>query len=609
MRAIIVIFLFSCFSLFSFSQKAPAKFGDIPLSELEMKVYDKDTSAAAVVLWEYGIFSSTGLKFSHLVRIKILKKEGTSWGNWVFPNTVKGYIKGNTYNLENGEVTKEALKNSSIMTENITGPFVNLRVAMPNVKVGSVVELEFTFDGIPFEWRFQKPIPVMYSELLIEYSTLFTFRKNFFGYEPLSLVENNRWIAKDMPSFKEEPYMNSSENYVTKLEFDYSNYQTTWEEVCKIISKQYFFTSNSFLNDVTTSIKSMNLTDEKKIEAAFDSVKIIKWNKIQRWSPTNSNLAITYKQKLGSAADINLILLQLLKKLDIKSYPVVLSTRQNGVLSPATASLVKLNHIIVYAEADGKTFLLDPTEEYMPYNLLPEKCLNWQGRIIKGEESFWIDLQATKKNKEMTIYNLQLTEDMNLEGKINNIRYDYAASDFRKQYFSFNGKDEFLNDFLKNKTGLEILESEFTNLENIKIPMEDKYSVVISNKIDQIGDEFYLYPLLYEQITENPFLTEDRKYPVDFAYKQEKTVIVNITIPDNFEIIELPESVKMKMPGNEGYYYYQVSINNSQLTINYKFAFDQVIILPEQYPDLKEFYNQIITKHSQPVILKKKNEL
>ena len=38
------------------AQDAPVKFGKVDRAALEMKVYDKDTSAAAVILCDYGYF-------------------------------------------------------------------------------------------------------------------------------------------------------------------------------------------------------------------------------------------------------------------------------------------------------------------------------------------------------------------------------------------------------------------------------------------------------------------------------------------------------------------------------------------------------------------------
>ena len=40
----------------SMAQKAPVEFGKIEKADLEMRVYDKDTSAVAVILCDYGFF-------------------------------------------------------------------------------------------------------------------------------------------------------------------------------------------------------------------------------------------------------------------------------------------------------------------------------------------------------------------------------------------------------------------------------------------------------------------------------------------------------------------------------------------------------------------------
>ena len=135
--------------------------------------------------------------------------------------------------------------------------------------------------------------------------------------------------------------------------------------------------------------------------------------------------------------------------------------------------------------------------------------------------------------------------------------------------------------------------------------VRDSYKVTVENKIENIGDEIYFYPLLYEQMTENDFQAEKRKYPVDFAYPREKSVIVNYQLPGGYAVAEVPETIKMNLPANGGYFLYQVSNLNNQVSVVYKFALNKTMFLPEQYPALREFYNQIIKKHAEPVLLKK----
>ncbi|NJK85655.1 MAG: hypothetical protein HC906_06500 [Bacteroidales bacterium] len=167
-----------------FSQKAPIKFGKVSMEDMQMTAYPDDTSAAAVILCDYGYFNSNTFETTRLIRIKILKKEGLGWADKVFPTASKSAIRGITYNLENGEIVEEKLKNSSIYEERVYEDYYRMRVAMPNVKVGSIFDIEFTFFLIPVEWRFQDVIPVRWSELYLESSQYIRFQKTCLDINP-----------------------------------------------------------------------------------------------------------------------------------------------------------------------------------------------------------------------------------------------------------------------------------------------------------------------------------------------------------------------------------------------------------------------------------------
>jgi hypothetical protein len=51
-----------------------------------------------------------------------------------------------------------------------------------------------------------------WSELNIEPNTYFMFRKNFTGYTSLSESSDSKWVAKDVPALKTEPFKNNYEN-------------------------------------------------------------------------------------------------------------------------------------------------------------------------------------------------------------------------------------------------------------------------------------------------------------------------------------------------------------------------------------------------------------
>jgi hypothetical protein len=600
-------------------QKPPIKFGEVDISDLEMTSYIKDTSAAAVILCNYGYFSSTLMEFTHLMRIKILKKEGYVWANRSFPTKSKYNIKGMTINLENGKTIKEKLKSESIFINKITENSYETRIAMPNVKVGSVIDIEFTFPSIPFEWRFQETIPVRYSELIIENSPNLRFRSNFFGYEPLLVSTPTRWVARDMPSFKEEPFINSVENYITKREFDILDFRygtnyiaiaTSWTDINTYLygdhNFKFFYPSSAMLNDIAKRIKESNRSMEGKLKDAFEAVKIVKWNESERLYTSNQTLNFILKMKIGNSADINSLLLELLKKLNIEAYSVAISTRKNGLISQFSPSMNKLNYLIVLAKLDGKTYLLDASEEYIPYNLLPLRCLNFKGRIIDASLNDWIELKTEKKDIELVQYNLNLTDEMNLKGTLSSVRSDYSAFEFRKKYKKFNSKEEFLDDFRNDKPGLIINSSEIENVDSIYLPINEKYNILVNNQVVSMGDELNVSPLFYHQFKENPFKQEVRKYPVDFGYASEKTIISNIVIPESYSVKEIPASFIRKLGDDAASFQYEAVQSGNNVKITSKLMVNKPIFFITEYSGLRDLYNQMIKKHSEPLILKKK---
>ncbi|MEP5613367.1 MAG: DUF3857 domain-containing protein, partial [Cyclobacteriaceae bacterium] len=270
----IPILLFFCLlTSLSFAQKV--KFGKPSISELEMTVYDKDSSAVAVVLYDKGEFREETFKFYRHQRIKILKKGGTSYGNITLNVPGKSFFKAKVFNLENGKIVEERLGSSSIHEEEqFRGDYV-YKLFLPNVKVGSVIDIEYTLFGLPYEWLFQDLIPVVHSELILHkahsiYSeSAVSFKITQKGFEPLEIVADQHWVARDMPAFVIEPHLSHFSNYITKFEFQVTyvqvvgyylrEYSTSWEIVGKrLLENDYFgaaLRTSAFLNEKAKELK------------------------------------------------------------------------------------------------------------------------------------------------------------------------------------------------------------------------------------------------------------------------------------------------------------------------------------------------------------------
>ena len=603
-----------------YAQKAPMKYGKIDQSDLEMKVYAKDSSASAVILCNYGYFDSNQLQFVHQMRIKILKEEGKDQGNFGVPASEKTTVKGQTVNLENGVPVITKLNKEGIFIERITKNLYRARVAMPNVKVGSVLDIEFYYSGLPSYWSFQKDIPVRWSELILEESSYFSYRKNSLGYFPLSEATNDRWVARDVPAFKSEPYINNFENYLTRFNIEissihipgylYKDYATDWEAVAKTLRDDEDFggqltTLRFYLNGLAKEIKNSATTPEERLIKAYEAIKKIKWNNEESIYTSKLGLSNAFVKKIGNEADINLNLVLLLRKLDIDANPMVLSTRQNGQLSPYAVSLDRLNYVAVHVTIGDKTYLLDATEDNLPLGILPERTINGRGLVIKKENIEWVELTPQKKDKSVTILNLKLTPDGTMKGDLDKSTIDYAALNQRIHYKSFNSEDEYLKSMESKYIGLSIDNYKISNMDSLEKPLTEHFSVSIKNKATKANNQLFINPLLFDKYTENPFKADQRVYPVDFTTAKDETHIFSLELPDGYSIDQLPKNIKMTLPENTANFQMVSSVLGNKVQVLFKLNINKPVFYQPEYQNLKLFFDELVKKQSEMLIIKK----
>ena len=113
-KIIVVVFCF--FSIVAVAQKKRStSLGNITKEELKMTVYDKDSTASAVVLYEHANYyidasNEYRLTTDHYYRIKILKKEAFDLAtiNVLLSGKENVHnIKGKTYNLSSSDRINE----------------------------------------------------------------------------------------------------------------------------------------------------------------------------------------------------------------------------------------------------------------------------------------------------------------------------------------------------------------------------------------------------------------------------------------------------------------------------------------------------------------------
>jgi hypothetical protein len=665
-----------CLCALVYAQKAPIKFGDIPIEDLKMKFYPQDSSVAAMVLGDYGeskfqYREDKGfvLIFERIRRIKIFRKDGYEFADFVIPlyhtgSTTEslGTMKAVTYNLENGKEVETKMKDSNIFREKYDANINLVKITFPNVKEGSIVEVSYSVTSAFLfnlqDWEFQSSIPTRWSEYRTKIPEYFSYQRYMQGYVSLAINDESagqdaitftefertsgslsarqnssgsvssqtvnyttrayRWVAKDVPAFREEPNMTNTKDYVSKINFELAStqmpgrapkmYMNSWEDLNnEFVSNEKFglaVKSAGFLNKIAEE-QTVGITDPKeKIAKLYHFVKDnIEWDGTYR-KYVDENLKKAFDDHKGSSAEVNLMLVSLLQKADFKANPVLISTRNHGFIRKQYPLSSQFNYVLCVVTLDGKALLLDATDRTLPMSILPERCLNGEGYMIADQGSGWINVIPNFKSRSVSNFALTIDDGGAMTGTLSISREGYEAQKMRKLYSS-KGQESYVNE-LASSHQWELANSKFDNTTKLSEAVKESHDVKIAEHIQSAGDILYLNPMVSNKIAENPFKAETRVYPVDFGSPFEQMTMGKFVIPAGYEIAELPAPKMFLLPEGGGKYAYNMVKVGDAVQFSSQLVINKPLFAQTEYPTIREFYNQVVAKQAEQIVIKKK---
>ncbi len=670
-KSLLTLFAFLSF-LNIYAQKY--ELGKVTVAELQEKECPNDPTAAAAILFSKGevkfVFNKNegefGIVNSVKIKIKIYKKEGYSWAN----KAVRYYLGNNitesvtfdeavTYNLVDGKIEKTKLKSDGVFDEKVNRYFNRKKIAMPNVKEGSVIEYEYILHtnsiGSMRDWDFQSSIPVNYSEYTTYVPEYYVYNTNTKGYifpkiavlklpKSIKFSEMQRndgagmmvgqsstyvqseinyeetkttYVAENLPAMKEEGFVNNIDNYTASVVQElqlikYPNrplktYSTDWKSVAKRIYDYDDFggelnKTSYFEGDINTLIKGLSTNDEK-IASIFEYVKsTVKWNNLYSYS-CDDGVKKAYKEKSGNVAEINLMLTAMLRFAGVEANPVLVSTRDNGIaLFPSRTAF---DYVIAAVETPEGKILLDATEKYSLPNVLPLRDLNWIGRLIRKDgTSDEVDLMPKTLSKEVSNLSILLKNDGSAIGKIRRQYTDHEALEFRQKNI-VTTKDIYLEELENKNNAIEI--SNYTRENDLDLlkPIVESFEFKDHKDVEIINGKIYMSPLLFLAPKENPFKQEVREYPVDFGYPFQNKSNIIIEIPDGYVVESMPVAMNIAIPENKGSFKYVIANTGNKIQVIITKEINTPIASVDFYAALKAFYQQMIDKQIEKIVLKK----
>ncbi len=645
------------------------KFRKISKEALEETSYSRDAEAHGAYLYRnikihYDYSSIQGFRQIKEVheRIKIYDKDGLGHATQkiVYFNSSKGQdkisgLKGYTYNLVDGKIEDSKLKSDGIFDEEINKYWSQRKFTFPDVKAGSIIEFKYSIaspyttyiDELPMQFF----IPVKEQHIKMVVPEYYGFKPIVKGYLPLRpSISSGRgsieWVNKqraegfgggttkfknqkvefqttvtkydmtDVPALKPEPYVNNMRNYLSsvKYEIQYTKYPNSpiksytkdWEKVAKeIYSSESFggqLKKTAYYEDDLNALLSNVSKPDERMAKVFSFVKSkVKWNGNNGYS-SRQGVRKAYKEGVGNVGDINLMMVSMLSHANLKAYPVLVSTRDHGI--PLFPTIEGFNYVIAAVKMGGQIFLLDATSPNSVPNVLPNRALNWMGRLItKDGNSTPVNLMPQKRSLDAAMFSIAIDKDGSIEGKCRQQLSDHNALVFRDKYAK-KTEEEFIEDIEKDND-IEISDFQLKSAGSIYKPVLESFSFSAEDQFDVIDGSLYIAPMFHMAYDENPFKLDHREYPVDFGYPQTDKRIINIEIPEGYDVQSMPESVSFSMPEKLGSFKYNIMKNGNMISLSSVLDINTSIVSPDRYSILKEFFRQIVEKQSEKVVLKK----
>ena len=615
-----------------------------------------DSTAEAVVLYDQGdVFFNENdgdiwMHFTHHVRIRINRKSAYKRATIQLPlyrNTLgkQEYVsdfEGASYNLDNGNLTVDQLGKTGHFTEKVSDTYFLEKYALPNVHEGTIIEYRyvvhtpFSVMHSPRTWQFQQDVPVNWSEYRITIPDYFYYKILRTGYLDLTVNERTsttvdlfpgqngapasayRFAMKDIPAFRDEPYITTDDDYMAKLEFELASYRmrnlqkhdlsVSWLDLERTLLNDSRFGGQikrtGFLRETAQTLLAQKPDTLGRVTAAYEFVrKAVKWNKEARLF-ASEDIKKTFENKKGNAADINLMLVALLREMDFNANPVILSTRSHGRISEEHPLIRKFNYVVAQVSVGGKDLLLDATDPYLTPGMLPTYCLNGTGRLIQANHSRFVSLIPSEREADVTSAMLTISDDGEISGTMKQSRGGYSAWQARQQ-FATDGKTKYLEKMQKKRTMWQIEKADFSGAEWQNSSFDEIYTLTIPEACGRAGNRLYLRPTITEGIGQNPFKEANRIYPVDFAFAKEMTFTATYTLPPGFQVEEMPKPTSMSLPDKGGRFDYQVSVTNNQLQVVSRLLLRKPNYSAGEYASIRELFSRIITKQAEPVVLRR----
>ena len=628
--------------------------------ELKMTSDPKAPGADAVFL-DYNEVANDPIHYqSTYARIKILTEKGKDLATVELPYLRGNFkiedIKGRTIHPD-GTVIPLTVKPEDLMVSKTGETQIGKKVfSLPSVEVGSILEYsyEIRYDDDEFsspEWEIQRPYFVHKAHYQFTPFKAFMPRGSADTSTSMYLTDSRGRVVNsliwwnhlppgvtmqtsvngsysvdvtDIPPIPEEEWMPPIESVLYKVFFYYkaaSNASDFWISEAKLWSKDVdkFAEPSSAIHDAVNGLIAPTDSDLDKAKKLYDAVQALDNTDYSRTKSASEMKALkikeakhaqdTWQQKSGSSEDIAMLYLAMLRAAGLTAYATKVVDRDRGIFDPTYLSLEQLDSTLVAVSVGGKEILLDPGEKMCPF-----QTTNWRhsdarglGQSPQGVSVATTGLQQYTDNVTRRLGDVSLDGQGGVTGHINIIMIGQRALHWRQAALEEDDaelKKQFDREELERVVP-EGVEAHVDHFLSINDPYSNLIAVVnLSGTLGTATAKRLIVPgFFFETRGHTPFVNEEkRQEPVDMHYGDHEMDEITYHLPNGVTVEGAPQDANISWPGH-ALFIVKSKTEPDRIIIANSLARAFTEAKPEEYQDLRGFYQKVAAADQQQLVL------
>jgi hypothetical protein len=628
--------------------------------ELKMTADPKAPGAAAVYLNVEEIANDPMHYQTFYARIKILQEKGKELATVEVPyvqgNSKITDIKARTIHADGTVIPLEGKPEDLVSSKTITkdGKVQHNRTVftLPSVEVGSIIEYRYDlrYDdnhySSPF-WEIQRPYFVHKAHYA--FSPFKGFLPGAENATSSYLIDSNGHAINsmiwwevlppgvkmapnirgtysvdvtDIPPIPDEEWMPPINSFLYKVLFYYMSAfdsQDFWNSTAKRWSKDvdHFAEPSGPIKNAVAGLVAPADTDQDKARKLYKAVQALDNTDYSRSRGTAEMKQLhlkvakraedTWAQKSGSSEDIALLYLAMARAAGITGYAMKVVDAERGIFTSQYMSIDQLDDTIVILVIGGKEVTLDPGEKMCPYGLVSWRHAGTGLRQVANGHAFTgVEFQTYTANTLLRIGELTVDEHGAMSGDFNFVMTGQEALDWRQSALE-NDLVEVKKQFDRRLESL-VPDGVQAHIDHfVALDDEDAKLVAVIKMQGTLGTatakRLLLPGFFFQTRGHRPFVDGAKRIePIDMHYADHITDQVTYHLPAGLSVEAAPPDAKTQWP-EHALLITKTVASPGKIVIARSVARAFILAKPEDYPDLRAFYQKVAASDQQQLVL------